>query len=91
MTVLTIYASSNSHHIISEVYSFTIIDEVIKYWSLYYYFLVNVTKNSSLSTGKKDNTSHETKIASKCRCSVTQTSIFLRCLRHIIKTENLLA
>jgi len=84
MTGLTKYASANSPHLVSGIYPFTIVDEVFKFWLLNYYFLVNVAKNSSLLTGKKD-TSHETKIAPKCSCSVTKTLIFLPCLRHIIK------
>jgi len=73
MRGLAKYASANSPHQTPGIYSFAIIDEVIKYWLLYYYFLVNVTKNSSLLTEKKDNTSHETTIARKRRCSVAQT------------------
>jgi len=41
MMGLTTYASANSPHLASGIYSFTIIDEVFKFWLPNYYFLVN--------------------------------------------------
>jgi hypothetical protein len=76
MTGLTIYASANSPHLPLGIYSFTIIDEVIKYWLQNLYFLVNLAKNLSLLTSKKDNTYHETKIPPECSSSVTNVNIF---------------
>jgi hypothetical protein len=76
MTRLTKYASASSPHLPLGIYSFTIIDEVIKYWLQNLYFLVNLAKNISLLTGKKDNTYHETNIPPKCSSSVTNLNIF---------------
>ena len=42
MMGLTKYASTNSPHLASRINSFTIIDEVFKFWLLNYYFLINL-------------------------------------------------